>query len=364
MPAIRTLANDLLSPWRRSAGERASYPLQNAFRLAAVLLVVLFHLSQATGNWLVIGNAGTDASFVLSGFTIWTLAARHRAGATDFFLRRVSRIAPLYWAETFLFTSIVTVEAHVQGTPGYATGHVLQSLFLLPHLDDRGTIFPVVNVAWSLLVESLFYALVALSFTLPRPSRLPLLLAVLLSLSTYRLFVAPTTGIEIAYTSNHMAEIAAGVLLAHLRLERRVLSPEAARIWIACGLLILAGEQLLHISPYASRWSYAGIPALMILAGAIGVEAARKPTSATALLALLGSATYPMYLFHGLVLRLVRCCTQVPIAVQAAALVILTLLLGLAIQPLDTWLTTRLRAGWRRRADVIDPAQTRLINVR
>ncbi len=322
----------------------SDYRLQSAFRLSAVLLVVIFHLSQATGNWLVIGNAGTDASFVLSGFTIWSLAARHRQGGREFLTRRASRIVPLYWAETLLFTAVTTVQAGVQGTPGYSVGHVVQSLLLVPHLDARGTIFPVVNVAWSLTIELLFYGLVASSFLLPRGARFPALLTVLVSLSACRLFMSPVTGMGMVYTSNHMAEIAGGVLVAQLRLSGRVLDAAASRTWIACGLSMLIVEQAMNISPYDCRWAYAGVPAVIILAGVVGLEAARgRTTRRFSTIALLGGATYPMYLFHGLFLRLVRSWVDAPVAVQAAALVALTLLFGLAVQPVDTWLTGTLR---------------------
>ncbi len=135
-----------------------------AARGVAALLVVLYHggrglsLPRFVGyipvrNWFGFGHAGVDFFFVLSGFII-AFVHRSDLGRPDrlgrYLWRRATRIYPIYWVVTGL--AIVQALFSIERAQRLAPGHLLASLSLVPTPDD-----PLVGVAWTLTHEVLFY---------------------------------------------------------------------------------------------------------------------------------------------------------------------------------------------------------------
>jgi peptidoglycan/LPS O-acetylase OafA/YrhL len=142
----------------------AQYPALTSLRFLAALLVFLFHFPPQGAFWDVVaveGHVGVNIFFVLSGFLI-TLryagtVARGEMRFGEYFLRRVARILPLYYAVFFLSLALTKADA-----PSFSA--------LLPELTLTQALFGetidqlVIPTSWSLTVEECFYALAPLLF--------------------------------------------------------------------------------------------------------------------------------------------------------------------------------------------------------
>lgn len=139
-----------------------------AARGAAALLVVLYHAAKMIalpqyagrigfGGALSFGHAGVDFFFVLSGFIIYYV---HHAdiGVPQRFVRyawrRLTRIYPSYW----LVTAFVAALMAMKHDPSLSLLRLVKSTLLVPDARD-----PILDVAWTLLHEMLFYGLFAIA---------------------------------------------------------------------------------------------------------------------------------------------------------------------------------------------------------
>ncbi len=110
------------------------------------------------------GALGVEMFFLLSGFImIYTTSYVHKVGPREFLLRRMARILPLYW---FCLTAY-----WVLITPTTPSIEVVKAAFLLPVSNSAPPFFgySILNVAWTLTYELLFYGFFA--FALLFPSR-------------------------------------------------------------------------------------------------------------------------------------------------------------------------------------------------
>ncbi|MBC8051281.1 MAG: acyltransferase, partial [Chitinophagales bacterium] len=79
----------------------------HVLRAVAAYMVVFYHgqdLTQAVSpafDYVHAGAAGVDIFFVISGFVITHTNLRNQKATTQFWLDRIIRIVPLYWAVTF-----------------------------------------------------------------------------------------------------------------------------------------------------------------------------------------------------------------------------------------------------------------------
>ncbi len=137
---------------------RDEVPALTALRMVAALLVFLYHFAPDAPGILGVaaseGHVGVTVFFVLSGFLI-TLRSRERMAQgrfelADYFVRRVTRIVPLY-----LVVLVVS---------GLARGDLELSLVRLPEwtltqgLFSRSLHELWIPTSWSLTVEECFYA--------------------------------------------------------------------------------------------------------------------------------------------------------------------------------------------------------------
>ncbi|SSW69700.1 O-acetyltransferase OatA [Achromobacter veterisilvae] len=145
------------------------YQSIQALRAISALTVVVFH-SHWASSWasdrlfripLVsdFGYIGVDLFFCISGFIIChVVSSTQHFNASRFLLKRVWRIAPLYWTiltVILLWTLITHRYATEIGTLG-AIG-IVQSFLIFPMEP-----YPLLSPGWSLEHEVLFYLLAAL----------------------------------------------------------------------------------------------------------------------------------------------------------------------------------------------------------
>ena len=141
---------------------RPHYPALDGLRGVAILLVVIYHnfgfISQSYFGWL-----GVDLFFVLSGFLITDILLRtvnEPKFLSNFYMRRVLRIFPLYYASLLLFLFIVAPLTSDKIEWEY---YQENQIYLWTYLQNWLYIFKepgsaaILNHYWSLAVEEQFY---------------------------------------------------------------------------------------------------------------------------------------------------------------------------------------------------------------
>lgn len=290
---------------------RRSLPLEG-LRGAAAGLVFLVHYASLAGPWMqdpvtsalfgvlgVLGNAGVDLFFALSGYLIYGSLIRRRQAFLPYMRRRVVRLYPAFLAVLALYLLIsVAAPSTSRVPPGLGAGaaYLLANVLLLPGLFP---ITPIITVAWSLSYELGFYL------------ALPVLIGVL------RLRAWPS-GARI------------GLILAGIVAAQLAGLPHPRIGMFACGMVLAeAAPWLARRGPWLSVAALAGLPlsaAALLRGGAEPMEdmAAFSVVFAT-VFALCGSAltghgpiaralsvrplrwfgnmSYSFYLLHGALLN-------------------------------------------------------------
>ncbi len=278
-----------------------------AARGVAALLVVLYHgeralaLPQYVGHasWAGLtrfGHAGVDFFFVLSGFIIsWVHGADlgQPAALPRYAARRAARIYPPYWAATALLLAVAAASHGLAALPG--AGALLPILLLAP-----GGPPPPLGVAWTLVHETEFYLLFGLAIW--RPS---LGLAAALACAALDWMPLPP-GLEPLrawgatwFDALFPVGIAAAWAARHAPCRRPgALALGGAALFLLAGFAENAG--LLPPDGWPGRLAY-GLPAATAIVGLVQSERAGRLRVPPAL-ALLGAASYSVYLVHSPVL--------------------------------------------------------------
>ena len=296
-------------------------------RAAAAVAVVLAHASGA-----LLGNAGVDIFFVISGFIMWTITETPMRPRT-FLWHRLIRIVPLYWTATL-------VMAWHQGASKTA---VVSSLLFMPYFGEQGRIWPVLVPGWTLNYEMFFYVLVGVSLVISRrPNALRLLAAILCILSFSRLFYASDDPILLTYTNPIILEFLAGIIIAELRFRSLLPQVPSAILLILLGI---AGFWFspLHDSTDIYRFIWWGVPSLLVIAGIVSLEAHNRMIRST-ILGALGDASYSIYLCHTFMVKMVlHEFSALPAVAGITAALVVACSLGLFVfrfleRPATAWL--------------------------
>lgn len=263
------------------------YAIQ-VLRAVAALSVVLFHMSI-----LRVGEAGVDIFFVISGFIMGSVGVEQPP--LIFLKKRLIRLVPLYWSVTLLMCAASLVPGMFSRF-SWSVRELLLSLFFLPYYNAEGVAWPLVVPGWSLNAEMLFYVIFA--FGLAAKRAVLLSSAVLLVLVAAGALFPASHAIWEMYTSPQLLEFVGGLWLARWVALR-------GRYWgvvlMAMGVIGFVG---LHFTTHGLiewRLLSAGVPALLLVAGAVAIE---RGGAWPRLLwpERLGDASYSLYLLHGLVI--------------------------------------------------------------
>ena len=255
------------------------------------------HVPGVTGHSM--GGWGVDLFFVISGFIMMLLTERNSgrlAETLEFWKARVLRVAPLYWIVTT--TIIVLAIARPGSTTEYRFGalHALASYLFVAMADARGHVEPVLRVGWTLNLEMYFYLVFGLLLLLPR--RLLLAATALWASGLFLLGCAVKfeTPFLLTATSPYILEFTAGVFLGHLHLSNRRLPNVLALLAILAGAAALIADDIAGLGVHGS-WRF-GVPAVLILAGCVNLEATRLFGFEARWPNRLGDWSYAMYLTH------------------------------------------------------------------
>ena len=268
------------------------------------------HLGGAPGPFknFLLGAAGVDLFFVISGFVMVysseSLFGRP-GGPRTFFLRRLARIGPLYWATTLAIILYIYAAHGAKLWEIYSPTSLVASFLFWPYPRIDGFAFPVHLLGWTLNFEMFFYAVFAGAIMLPRRA------AVALVCAAFTVLVVLGRSVTLPlpflfWASPIILEFCFGMLIGLAYREGLRLTPAAA--W-GLGIAVCLGFAAMHDPPTAwGEWRvwYWGLPSAALVASCALSVSTWQQGSAGRFFGLLGDASYSLYLVHPLVFPLVR----------------------------------------------------------
>ena len=308
--------------------------------------MVTYHAFQWIDDRYWVGAAGVDIFFVISGFIIWTVGSGEEASPAVFFWRRLTRVAPAYWLATGAVIALALLWPTLLRQVTLSPAHIALSLAFIQHIDPRGLPFPVLPPGWSLNYEAVFYGLFTLVLFAPREMRFRLLLAALGGVIVFGVLDPPAYYLG---ANMMLLQFGAGVWLARRQQLGRLL-PEIGAALAVIGVLLFAVQGLTGLRSDLWRPLLWGVPAAMIVAGAVALEPLRAIRPPAALLRL-GDASYAIYLCHFVAVALAaRWVGVAPTWRFVPTAVALSLVAGLVFH---RWIERPLIAAVRRVPDLL-----------
>ena len=289
-----------------SVGATASKRLPGiqVLRAVAALAVVVLHaqmvaerfslmppfISAAVGHF---GKYGVDLFFVISGFVITQTILLHAPSAGAFFVRRAWRIVPLYALLTLLAFGIrmLTPAAWFVSPAPDIADLLLSITFLSGHN-------PIIGAGWTLEFEMFFYACAALALGLA--AKTP---RVHWSSLAYALAALAVIGQFIPWIPSPLAtlldplliEFVLGMIVAEFHVTRRLPAKK----------LVAALVAIASTWPDSGAVLWPGICSALLVLAAVRIGTATAAIWPVRLFAVLGDASYSIYLLQFFTLPLV-----------------------------------------------------------
>lgn len=296
-----------------SRGDGGNVRSMEGLRGFAVLLVFLVHFLTLGGKWYtdslgltavidsvrMIGNAGVDLFFVLSGYLIYGSLMQRAHPFGKFMSRRIVRIYPAFLVVLALYVLLSVAfprESKIPDGASAAAWYVLKNLLLLPGVFP---IEPIITVAWSLSYEMLYYLVVPLligAFSLR--ARTSAWRVLFFSAIGAALFIWGVYGGLV-----RLAMFIAGILLFEAMKRDGLRLPG----WVA--VTLLAAAFLVQLPPIETGGTSIKIGALFVAFFALCLACFKSDSGwlASAFkwtpMRWLGNMSYSYYLLHGLALK-------------------------------------------------------------
>jgi peptidoglycan/LPS O-acetylase OafA/YrhL len=247
------------------APSRSGYlPLLDGLRGLAILLVLFHHFIYYNGTGILAGPIkllqetgwiGVDLFFVLSGFLITGILCDtkdHRGYFRNFYVRRVLRIFPLYYAYLIGFILLLLGALKLYGPNIKLAQALSDSYWALAYLlnfrivSENHFLNQGINHFWTLAIEEQFYLLWPFFIYFANRTRALQLCLLLIPLAALLRWLLPAVGVS--EFANHVLmpcrvdSLAFGALLALLRRSEDGLTPLVcwARYLFPTGLVLLA----------------------------------------------------------------------------------------------------------------------------
>jgi len=246
--------------------------------------------------WFGLGRTGVDFFFVLSGFVIFHVHRKDigvTSRAATYAWRRFVRVYPPYWVVTAGMIAILLAMPGISFDIPLTGRSIGLSLALWPH--ETG---PILDVAWTLQHEVLFYAVFLLAL-IHRAGILLLVLWVIGSILANFFVGFDSTAARFVFSLYNM-EFFFGMACAVLF---KFVSARLGLVLIVVGIVILVVTGVADLDAplddtHDVRWRlfYGSGYALVILGLAGAEERGRLAIPPTALF--LGTASYAIYLVH------------------------------------------------------------------
>ncbi len=289
-----------------------------ALRAVAALAVVLHHtqfqlsLIYGTPHFALVGRAGVDLFFLISGFVMVYTTRDTQRTTTQFWMDRAVRIVPLYWLGTTLVIALFLAGLPALDVQELRLGDIVKSYLFIPYLASYGEGRPILDVGWTLNYEIYFYALFGLTFLVRSQARALMMLAALFVAIWLFVKLNPQLPFVIAhYGSALVFEFLLGGAIAlwhhHWISGKPMRRPALGAVLVLVGLVavFLAGWKFAAIVNQNPELRVAvfGGPAILVLVGALLLEQAGYTVKSRFVL-LLGAASYAIYLAHPMVLQM------------------------------------------------------------
>lgn len=234
--------------------EHARLQSIQVLRALAAFLVVYAHTAASVTSvynlplWRVhadslatIGTIGVDIFFVISGFVITFIVRSTTLSSWEFAIKRIIRIYPIYY---FIFAVFILKLIFLYHQT-LSAKDLVNSLLLVPLYEANPNRLPLLTVCWTLYFEMFFYFLAFLILTFAkRRYFVPILCAVLLTLSLLHLGIDGSHHFLTFVTNPIILEFGAGCLLSQLYFSKKIPTP-----WLYLAL----GVSLVWISYLANQ---------------------------------------------------------------------------------------------------------------
>jgi exopolysaccharide production protein ExoZ len=308
---------------KKAPGEVRSIQYLRGF---AAFGVLVFHAAERAGGQFGVGAAGVDVFFVISGFIMWMVTCRKPISPGDYLWRRVQRIVPLYWAVTLVAAGLALFVPGAFPAMQVTAEATIKSLLFIPYRDPQGLIAPLIVPGWTLNYEMFFYLLFAAGLMAPARLRPWLVSGALAALVALRPLADTANPLLATYTDPILLEFAAGVWLGKLWSDGRLPGPRIGWSLVALGLTGFAAVTAVGVDVSTARVLFWGVPALLLVSGAVSIERHGAVPNLWPLRAL-GDASYSVYLIHGLAISaaaraLSLVGLETPLALFATAIVV------------------------------------------
>ncbi|MDV4166756.1 acyltransferase [Rhodovulum sp. FJ3] len=263
-------------------------------RGVAAALVLVEHLRIETGL-APYGAVGVDIFFAISGFIIFFVTREDRS---NFYLKRIIRIVPLYWLATFAIAAVAVAKPSLLNNASFSISHLIQSLFFVPHFTQAQELRPLLALGWTLNFEIMFYLLFGLGMVINHKRRFEItsVLLIILWAVTNLLPLTPQDGLAF-YRSPIMFEFIFGMAIARFwPVGKRASVPNTL---VMLGLGIAAFLAITIWRPTGVRVVDNGIPAALIFMLFLWSEPLFSKTGLLRRASVFGGEiSYALYLTH------------------------------------------------------------------
>jgi exopolysaccharide production protein ExoZ len=247
---------------------------------------------------------GVDIFFLISGFVMTLSASRfatESSPATQFMLRRIIRIVPLYW---FYTTGMLLAIALLPGALNNSATDlptVISSFLFFPHKNISGSFNPVLSLGWTLNYEMYFYVIFALALSLGGLKYWFSALWGSLLLSVFAKYSA--VGIFDFWGDNIILEFLVGATVAKFYKNFHI---NKSKIYFLLGVQT-AGIVYFTISPNNSERIFAlGLPSLMFFFAVVFLMPEIWLKFTTPASKYIGDSSYSLYLSHPFTLGITK----------------------------------------------------------
>jgi len=275
-------------------------------RFVGCLFIVLYHaempLYRLSGGMRVMPVSfaafGTDLFFVITGFLTVYVTFGKTLTFKDFMLRRLARLAPLYWLFTSLMLLTLFLAPHLLHSTTFDPWHVLASFAFLPYPHPVTTLQrPFLVFGWVLNYFIPLYAVYGVFLFLPMAKRVAAVCIVVISLMALHAYF-PNAGRFLDFYGSPMAlEFLYGLVAGLIYVEWGGLVFLPACCLLGVGLAIFAAGMFESVSEESDRVVFWGLSGVAILMSLISIEkSAGWPK--LGVLNDLGDASYSTYLTH------------------------------------------------------------------
>ena len=296
---------------------RSYYPALDGLRGVAILLVVIYHnfgfISQSHFGWL-----GVDLFFVLSGFLITGILLKtvDKPGfLSNFYMRRVLRIFPLYYLSLLIFLFVLPPFTSERIHWDY---YIDNQVYFWTYIQNWLFIFKepgnaqILNHYWSLAVEEQFYIFWPLvMLLLKKPKRLLIFISILLlAVIAFRFGLWIYRIENLAYYNLYTFTRIDGICIGCITALLYHINYEFIRKYTSLIVIAFAGVNFLFyfinsISSYSFPYiALVGYTTFAMMFGLLVYEAARGETRlinyifTLPVFRFLGKISYALYVFH------------------------------------------------------------------